>query len=418
MRADLDVLDEILTTLARNRGRALLTALGVGWGTFLLVLMLGFGDGLEQGVIRNMRGTTTNAVYVWGRRTYMPYDGLQPNRPVRFVLDDAGAIEAQVPGVVTVAPRSQLGGYRDGTVVRHGDHTGAFQVMGDTPAFAKVQIMRLEEGRWINQLDLDDRRKVTVLGRSVVDELFPDDPFPVGEAVEIQGVWFQVVGVFDSPRGDEQGDRESSTTHIPLTTFQQVFHQGDRVGWFALLGADDVDGEVLEQRVRALQAQRHRIHPDDSEAFGSWNAQKEFTRVRTLFGGIRMFTWVVGAATLLSGVVGVSNILLITIRERTKELGLRRAIGATPGDVIGMVMAEAITLTTLAGCVGLIGGVAAVEVVRWYVGPHHASLGQPNLDVATLLGAAMLLVAGGAVAGLLPATRAAAIEPVQALRSE
>ncbi len=415
---DLDTLDELVITLSQNRLRAGLTALGVGWGTFLLVLMLGFGDGLEQAVVRNMQGSTANAMHVWGRRTHMAYNGLRANRPVDFTLSDRDALKSEVPGVLYACPRTQLGGYRDGTAVRAGRKVGAFQVMGDSPDYRHVQVMRMLEGRWINERDMDDRRKVAVIGRSVADDLFGERTDLVGESMEIQGVWFVVGGVFESPRGDERGDREASTVHLPITTFQRVFHTGDDVGWYALLADPERDASVMEVRARAVLSERHGIHPDDGRALGSWNAAEEFGRIRALFGGIRMFTWLVGAATLLSGVVGVSNILLITVRERTAEIGLRRAIGATPSQVVGMILSEAITLTTLAGCTGLVLGVAAVEAIRMAVGPNHASLGQPDLDASTLLAAAVLLLAGGAFAGFLPALRAAAIEPVEALRSE
>jgi putative ABC transport system permease protein len=415
---DLDTVDELVVTLTRNRVRVGLTALGVGWGTFLLVLMLGFGDGLEEGAQRNMRGRATNAVYIWGRSTYMAYGGFKKGRPVRFQLADRDALQAGIEGIQWVCPRSQLGGWRDGTLVRAGENTGAYQLMGDTPEYRHVQVMLQTQGRWLNQRDLDDYRKVAVLGRAVADELFPGQDDLVGASIDVQGVWFQVVGVFDSTRGDEQGDREASAIHVPLTTFQRVFNQGDRVAWFALVGEPDVDGEWVEERARAVLAAQHAVHPDDRDAMGSRNAAEEFNRMKVLFAGIRLFTWLVGAATLLSGIVGVSDILLITVRERTREIGLRRAIGATPSAVVGMILLESATLTLLAGSLGLLAGVAAVEGLRWYVGPDHASLGQPDLDVPTLLGAMALLFVGGGLSGIVPALRAAAIEPVQALRAE
>lgn len=413
---DLDTLDEIVVTLTRNRVRALMTALGVGWGSFLLVVMLGFGDGLQVGAERNLGGRATNAIYVWGRRTHLPYAGFDKGRPVSFSLADRPVLRA-LPGVRYACPRSQLGGYRDGTIVRANGNLGAYQVMGDTPEYRHVQVMDLQAGRWLNQRDLDEYRKVTVLGRSVADELFGDGEV-VGQSIEVQGVWFQVVGLFGSPQADEQGDRDASTLHIPITTYQRAFRQGDRVSWYALVGDDDTPGDVLEESTRAALASQHAIHPEDRDAMGSRNTAEEFQRLQTLFTGIRGFTWLVGAATLLSGIVGVSNILLITVRERTAEIGLRRAIGATPAAVVAMVVSEGVALTMLAGSIGILLGVGAVEALRWYVGPHHASLGQPALDAPTLLMAMILLFTGGTLAGVVPALRAVAIEPVVALRTE
>lgn len=414
----LDGLDELLATLTRNPVRAGLTAAGVCWGTFLLVVMLGLGDGLQRGVERTVEGSASNAVHLWGRATSVPYGGLPRGRAVRFVTADAEALASELPGVKLVCPRSQLGGYRDGTVVRNGAKHGAFQVAGDTPFYREVQPMRLVSGRWINGRDMDEQRKVAVIGAQVAAELFPDVPDAVGGSIEVQGVWFLVVGVFQSMRGDERGDREASMVHVPLSTFQQVFHQGDRVGWIALVGEEGVQGSELEAAAREVQFRRHRIHPDDRRAIRSWNAQAEVDRIRVLFDGIRGFTWFVGVATLMSGVVGVSNILLITVRERTKEIGIRRAIGATPASVVGMVVQEAIVLTVLAGMTGLVLGVRAVELVSWFVGPNHDTVGQPVLHAETLLVAVLVLLVAGAMAGVLPAFRAVAIEPVQALRSE
>lgn len=414
---DLDTLRELGHTLTQNRLRTALTAAGVFWGMFMLLLMLGFGDGLQVAVASKMRGGTTNAVYTWGQRTTRPYAGYQPGRSIRYDASDLGPLR-EMAGVSIVSPRSQLGGYRDGNVVSHGTKAANLQVMGDDPAYLEVQPMTLTQGRWINPLDLEERRKVAVIGQQVVEELYEPGETALGSSVSVNGVHFTVVGVFEARSAGDRADREESTVHLPFTTFQHAFNQGTRIGWFAIVGEPDKDGEELEADIRALLARRHRFHPDDRIAIGAWNSARQFRRIQNLFAGIRAFVWFVGTATLLSGVVGVSNILLITVRERTTEIGLRRAIGARPSDVVGLILLEAFVLAGVAGYAGLVAGVATLELVGWLVGESNAVLGKPQVDLGVAVTALAILAVASLLGGLLPAQRAASIEPVEALRAE
>lgn len=407
---------EVTQTAVRNPLRTGLTALGVFWGTFMLVLMLGFGASLEHGVMRTMGGYATNAVYMWGRRTALPWAGQQPGRRIAFRNADREALEA-LPGVELATPRQQLGGYRDGTAVRRGDHTGAFQVMGDTTAFARVQNVVFTDGRWINPLDDAEGRKVAVIGREVERVLFPEGD-AVGGWFQIRGVAFRVVGVFRARQGGERADSQESSIHIPLATFQHVFHTGDRVGWYALLARPGVSAEAVQDDALALMRRRHGVAPSDRQAMGSRNAEKEYLRMRNLFAGIRWLVWVVGAATLATGVVGVSNILLIVVRERTSEIGLRRALGATPASIVRLILLEALVLTTVSGAAGLTAGIALVEFLALRIGPNHPDLGQPSVDVGAAVAAWVLLIVAGLGAGWLPARRALSVDPVVALRTE
>jgi putative ABC transport system permease protein len=320
--------------------------------------------------------------------------------------------------VKALAPRNQLGGYRDGTPVTRGSEVGAFSVMGDMPDIRNIATMTFDAGRFIDPLDVRDYRKVAVIGRQVWTTLFPDGEDPLGQSIAIRGVYFQVIGMFHSERGDDEGDRVEQTIHVPFTTFQRAFHVGDRVQWFAVLADDDVSGAEVETRVKAVLADRHDVHPDDASSLGSFNAEEEYSRIRALFRGIRGLTWIVGTATLLSGAVGVSNVLLIVVRERTKELGLRRAIGATPARVVTMVLREAIVMTGVAGMLGLVAGVGLVAMAGVLVGPDNPSFGEPQIAPSQAIVAAVVLALSGVVAGLLPARRAVAITPVDALRSE
>jgi len=415
---DRDTWQEIWATVRKNRLRTALTALGVFWGMFMLLLMLGFGNGLERGVTRNMSGFATNAVYVWGQRTTMPYHGLPPGREIEYTNDDIDAIARQVDGIEYLSPRVQLGGWHDGNNVSRGAKTGNFGVMGDFPAFEHVQSVRFDSGRFIDDLDIAERRKVAVIGKGVYDILFAPGEDPIGQYIKVHGVYFQVIGLFHARRGGEGSDRVLNTIHIPFTTFQQAFNSQNRVGWFAITARHDVSAARLEQRVREVLAARHDIDPADSQAIGSFNAEKEFTKIVTLFAGIRWFVWFVGLATLFAGAIGVSNIMLIAVKERTKEIGVRKALGATPRSIITLVVQESIVLTSLAGYLGLVAGVGLLELVSRMVGDGAEMFSNPQVDLRiALFGTAVLVVAGG-FAGIIPARHAARIHPVEALRAE
>jgi putative ABC transport system permease protein len=414
---DVDKWQEIIATARKNRLRTFLTVFGVFWGMLMLLMMLAFGQGMENAIRSNMRGFATNAVYVWGQRTSMPYRGLQPGRSIDYDNADVEAL-ARIDGIEHLAPRNQLGGFRDGNNVSRKSKTGNFQVMGDYPAIQYIQPLRFDSGRFINELDIAERRKVAVIGKGVYDVLFEPGEQAVGSYIKAHGVYFQVIGVF-RPRGKgDRGDRQANTIHIPFTTFQQAFNYGNRVGWFSVTGEPDVSGIELEQQIRTILAKRHKIHPDDKHAIGSFNAQKEWNKVSTLFRGIQIFVWFVGMMTLLAGVIGVSNIMLIVVKERTKEIGIRKALGATPWSITSLILQESIVLTSLAGYAGLIAGVGLIEGLSAVVGPDNEFFATAQIDInVALLGAAVLIV-GGALAGLIPARHAVRINPVEALRAE
>ena len=414
-----DAWRDIGETMRRNKVRTLLTAIGVFWGMFATVSMLGIGAGLERALTSSMGDSAVNAVYVWGGRTSMAYRGLRPGRRVSYAIGDAEALRSRVDGLEWVAPRNQLGGWRDGANVTYGVKTGNFTVMADYPQFEFISPRRWIAGRFVNARDIAESRKVVAIGATVVETLFPRGVDPIGEYIRIGGVYFQVVGVFEAIRTGDDGERDASTVHVPFTTFGQAFNTGDRVGWFALSGDAQTPGTRLEDRVRDVLAERHSVHPDDRPAIGSWNAQEEFERTRNLFAGCRAFIWFVGISTLLSGAVGVSNILLIVVRERTREFGLRRAIGATPWMIIRLVLQEAFVLTSTAGYAGLFGGILLLQAISVAIGPEGtAVLRSPHVDPQAAVVAVIVLSVAGLLAGVIPARRAVGIRPVQALRAE
>jgi len=415
---DFDAWQEIWSTLRKNKLRAVLTACGVFWGMFMLMVLLGLGAGLERGVVRSLGGMALQSVYVWTQRTSLPYRGLQPGRYIKFTNQDIAAI-ARVPGVKYVAPRLQLGGWRDGQNITRGAKTGNFNVLGDVPEFPFVEPLVQGRGRFFNERDMSEQRKVAVLGPLVEKELFEADEDPIGQYIQVKGVNFRVVGEVKSLKAGDDGEKLNATVFIPFATFQGAFNQRDHVGWFTV-GTDPAYPAVwVEDSIKQALAEKHRIHPSDDQAFGSFNAADKFEKIQGLFRGIRAFVWLVGALTLGAGMLGVSNILLITVKERTREIGIRKALGATPGSIVRMVVKESLVLTLLAGYLGLVGAVAALEGFgRLLARLPEAPVSRPEVDFKAALVAQALLIAVGLIAAIMPARHAARVHPVEALRSE
>jgi putative ABC transport system permease protein len=412
---DLDTWQEIAATLRKNKLRTFMTAAGVFWGMLMLVLLLGFGEGLQKAVGRSMADNATNQISMWGQRSSRPHQGRRAGVRTSFSLDDVPVLQS-IPGIHVVAPRNQLGGYRSGEPVFRGAKSGAFSIMGDVPDYRDVQPMEFIEGRFIDSIDLAEKRKVAVLGWVVYEALFDAGESPIGQTIRVRGSDFVVVGLFKSPLTGDAGDRQSSILHIPLTTFHRLWSSKSEVGWFSLSGEPQVKASWIEEEARTVLMNKHAIHPEDRNAIGSWNGEEEYAKINKLFSGIRVFNWFVGVATLLSGVIGVSNIMLIVVRERTSELGLRRALGATTGSIIRLVVQEAVVLTSISGYAGLVAGVGVLQLTDAVLGDQSEVLAHPQVDFSTALWATAVLAVAGVFAGALPAYRAATIHPVAALR--
>jgi putative ABC transport system permease protein len=409
---------EIYEVLRSNKLRTFLTAFGVFWGIFMLMVMLGSGKGLSNGVESGFSDGATNAVFIWSQRTSKPWRGMTPGRAIQLNVGDADAIRSQVPEAATVCPRNQLGGFRGGNNVTRGTKSGAFSVMGDYPEIARVQSVRLVGGRFLNPLDIEERRKVAVIGSRVREVLFPRGEDPVEGRIRINGVDFKVVGVFKPRRSRGGRGDEDQTIFIPFTTFQSAFNFGDRVGWFAMIARDGTPASVMENKVLALLRERHSIAPDDERALGHFNLEKEYSQIQGLFSGIRALIWIVGIGTLAAGVIGVSNIMLVIVRERTNEIGVRRAVGATPRAIMTQVVFESLVLTCVAGWFGLVAGIGLVELTaRLTAGADAEMFSNPEVSFASALQTLAILVACGVGAGLFPARRAVVSSPVEALRA-
>lgn len=413
-----DSWQEIYHSLKKNKLRTGLTAFGVFWGIFMLIIMLGSGNGLENGVSRSFGGSATNSVFIWTQGTSIPYAGLPKGRYFNMRNNDMDAIKREVHELQYLVPRNQLRGYRGGNNVSHNNKAGNFSVMGDYPEVREINPMKILEGRFLNRNDINEKRKVVVIGTNVKEVLFGDTS-PIGKNVKINGVYFKVVGVWKTLKSGGGAERDTQTLFVPFTTFQKAFNYGDIVGWIAALAKPNSNASIVEEKIVEVLKKRHKVAPQDERAFGSFNAQVEYERMNGLFNAIAGLIWVVGIGTLMAGIIGVSNIMLIIIKERTKEIGIRRAIGATPASIISQIMLEAIVLTSLAGYIGLVMGVVVTEFIASKMGSGGDSMFyNPTIDLSVALTALGILIFSGALAGLIPARKAVKIKPIDALRSE
>ncbi|MCB0675117.1 MAG: ABC transporter permease [Saprospiraceae bacterium] len=413
---DIDKWQEIFQSISKHRLRAALTAFGVFWGIYMLVILMGAGKGLENGATQNF-DISKNAVFVWTRRTTLPYAGLQPGRFIALKNDDMAAIRESVPEIDVIAARLQLGG---NNTIERGDKSAAFTVYGDLPTYLEVKPLIIDNGRFMNDLDVEQKRKVVVIGERVKEVMFAPDEDPIGEYLRIGGIMFKVVGTFKTKTKGEDGFEDVQSVYMPITTMQQAFNRPERIGWFAFLPQPGIPAKVVEDKVRLLIAQRHKVDPNDRSAIGSANVEEEYKQLQTVFGGIRGFSWLVAIGTIFAGMMGVGNIMMIIVKERTKEIGIRKSVGATPGSIIAMIVQEALVLSGISGYLGLLAGCLTVEGIRQGMlqfGVQSDFFANPQIDFTTAFVAVLVLVLAGVLAGLIPGLRAARINPVEALRT-
>lgn len=412
---DFDKWQEIFNTIQKHKLRTFLTALGVFWGIFMLVTLMGAGKGLENGVMGLLGGHAKNSMYAGGNRTSKPYKGRKPGRWVQLTVDDMDAIRSRFGDKIEyLAPRLWL---PSGEVTR-GEHKGAFEARGDTPDLLHIDAISITEGRFLNQLDLERRRKVAVIGRRVKEVLFDEGEDPVGDNIEIKGSKYLVIGVAKSDRRGNDGLEDDKTIFIPISTAQQITNRPNRIGWFVCSMFPDVKVSEVEDDLLALLKERHFIAPDDPKGIWSDNVEEEFQEIQGLFFGIKFLVWFVGIGSLLAGVIGVGNIMLIVVKERTKEIGVRKAMGATPGSIVSMVLLESIFITTLAGYFGLVAGTGLIYLMSIGVGEGSQFYTNPEVDLGVSFTALIILIISGAITGLIPALQAARINPVLALKDE
>lgn len=411
---------EILQVFLTNPLRTVLSGLGVGWGLFMIIVTVGASNGLQKGVMSEF-SRVKNSMFMWTRMTSMPYKGFQKGRYFECDESDTEFLRENSPEAILVAPRNQLGGHRGSNNVLRGNKTGAFNVYGDFPSYIQIDPVKILSGRYLNEGDIENERKIAVVGSRVQDLLYEEGEEVLGSTIQVQGVVFTVVGVYSSFQTGEDAEESNQSIFVPYTTFSKAFHTGGTVGWYSLLIDPELNADSASNAIKSLMKERKSVHPDDNTAFGSWTMASAFEEVEQVFSAFRLISFVFGGLALLAGAIGIMNIMLITVRERTKELGIRRAMGATPATIIRQIMSETLFLTTISGLCGMVLGVATLEVVNEFLlsmGGAGGSFRNPDvsLDVVMLAMGVMLIM--GLFAGILPASKAVSVRPVEAIRTD
>tara|TARA_A100001015_G_scaffold257433_1_gene300047 strand:+ start:2296 stop:3534 length:1239 start_codon:yes stop_codon:yes gene_type:complete len=406
---DKDTWQELRESLTKNKLRTVITMIGVWWGILLLIGLLGSAKGIENKFSVQFGDYATNSVFIWGQSTSKAFKGYQEGRRPRLKFSHLEKIKNQVKGIKFLLPRNA----RDVQVVR-GVQYDNFGLSGDFPLLDQIQKKNLISGRFINQLDVDDNKKVAVISDDVYKQLFDIDEKAIGEFIKINEISYKVIGVF------EQGDFDfGGELHIPFTTFQNVYNQGDNIGWITVTGEDGYNIRQIENDVKLVLKNLNYVHPDDNRAFGSFNLGELFERFEGFLMGMQFLTWFVGIATLIAGVFAIGNILLITVKERTKEIGIRRAIGATPFEIKRQIVLESIFLTIIAGIFGIIsGGWILIAMDSAYGSGPDSVLINASVPILVVFISVIILVVFGTLIGLIPANRATSIKPIDALREE
>lgn len=421
---DIERWKEIFSALRKNRLRSFLTAFGVFWGIFMLIIMAGAGKGLENGITDGVGTVATNSFFMWTQRTSEPYKGLRRGRYWNYENEDVELIRNHIKEAEIVAPRLFAGGGGGGNNTVRGERTASFYIKGDYPEWNKIDPADVIKGRWLNEVDIMQRRKICVVGEKIVEEMFRSDEDPIGEYIRVSGVYYQIVGVVKPVSGINMNGRTEESIFMPFTTMQVAYNYGNSVHVLGITSKKGYSASVVEDKVIAALKERHKIAPTDVQAVGHVNLEKQFKQFSTLFTGIQVLTWIVGIGTLLAGVIGVSNIMLVIIKERTQEIGIMRAIGATPRNVISQIIMESVFLTTLAGYIGLFLGILLLEGLNYVLemakenGAENIFIKNPEIDLGVAVACLLVLIVSGAIAGYIPAKRAVVIKPIDALRAE
>lgn len=413
---DPDRWQEIWITITHNKSRSIMTAFGVFWGMFMLVVMVGAGVALEKGISSEIEGFATNSCFIWSEPTSVPYKGLKKGRYWNMYNEDIILLRQNIPEIQHIAP-ILFGGGQDNNVMRN-DKSGTYSLKGNYPSYNLIDESKMIYGRYINDIDIAEKRKVCVIGERVYEVLFPGNEDPLGKNIQVNGVYFQVIGVSRHTSDVNIGGDAQETVVLPFTTMQQAFNQGNVVHFIAVTAMPGVKVKVIEDKIKTVLKNIHTISPDDKTAVGGMNIEDQFTMFLYLGIGIASLIWIVGLGTLLAGGIGVSNIMLVTVRERTKEIGIRRALGATPQNIIGQIISESVVLTMLAGIAGILLGVGLLHVVGILLSTGDQFFKDPQISFGVAIGALFILVVIGAFAGFLPANRALNIKPIEAIREE
>ncbi|MBP5668021.1 MAG: ABC transporter permease [Salinivirgaceae bacterium] len=412
---DRELYKEIWQAISKNRTRSILTAFGVFWGLFMLITLAGAGNGLRNGVLAQYSNVAKNTTLLWTNNTTIPYGGFRRNHWWNFKNSDVVALNKQYPELYIVPRITRWSGGGASYNLR----TSECSVVGEYPITTKVEYIKLECGRYINEMDILQRRKVCVIGPRVREELFPNGEDPLGKNISLSGVYYKVVGAY-SGKGVGIGFNYETAVRLPFSTMQQTYNLGDNVGMLIIGAPADHDiGDVEAEVMRFIRSRHKDVSPDDNEALSHENLNKTFKQITNLFLGVDLLIWLVGLGTLLAGVIGISNIMLVIVKERTQEIGIKRALGATPGNIIRQIITESVLLTVVAGYLGLVLGVLINEGLGVILASSGDSIFMnPGINLSVGLVCLTILVVCGALAGLLPAMRAVKIKPIDAIREE
>jgi putative ABC transport system permease protein len=409
-RLDIDTFREIGDSLFRNKRRTLLTGFGIFWGLFMLLFLVGGGNGLKQMLSMNFEGFATNTIVIISSNTSKPWKGMKEGRYWQLDRKDVERLRTLMPELDVVAP--QVSNW--GQTATYKGNSSSVSIKGISGDYHKVEAPVLKYGRTISDADVEQERKVCVIGKRVYNDLFPEGDDPCGRYIQVGSVFLRIIGVDYSSGNISINGSASESVMMPFSVAAQLYKRGNTVDIICMTGKKGVKMSTLEGRIRSILSREHLFDPTDDQAVMVLNTEQIFSIVDNLFRGVNFLIWLVGIGTLLAGAVGVSNIMMVTVRERTVEIGIRRAIGAVPRDILSQIIWESVALTLAAGSTGIVFSVLILNVVEALT-KHQAAF---QISFWTAILAALLLSVLGVLAGLAPALRAMKIKPVDAMRDE
>jgi putative ABC transport system permease protein len=408
---DIDKWQEILATIQKNRLRTVLTGFSVAWGIFMLIILLGAGNGLQNAVSKGFQSSKTTSMWIFGGQTSKPYKGLKPGRYIQMNNDDYATVKSNIKGVDLISSRFQIPG---NNIIAYKQRSAPFEIRTVYPDYLIIENIVMKDGRYVNMRDINETRKIAAISTDVRDALFKDKN-PIGEYINANGFPFQVVGVFE----DKDNWDNNRCIYIPVTTAQKLY--GSRnINILSVTVKDNAtfeESKQVEKSIRESVAKIHSFDPTDERAMNIGNSLEDFQRFLKLIASINLFIWIIGVMTIIAGIVGISNIMMIVVKERTKEIGIRKAIGAKPWSIIGLILQESIFITSLAGYIGLVLGIGLLALISDKLPPNNFFT-NPSVDINLAIEATIILVIAGAIAGFFPANKASQIKPIEALRDE